>query len=43
MNVGLPGGGEPSSAGHLVFWLVIAAMIAGLLGMIGFFRWKRWL
>ena len=43
MNVGLPGGGEPSSAGHAVFWLIIAAMVAGIVGMIGFFRWKRWL
>ncbi len=43
MNVGLPGGGDPSTAGDTVFWIVIAAMIAGLVGMIGFFRWKRWL
>jgi magnesium transporter len=43
MNIGLPGGGEPTASGHLVFWLIIAAMIAGLVGMIGFFRWKRWL
>jgi magnesium transporter len=43
MNVGLPGGGDPSSAGHAVFWLIIAAMVAGIVGMIGFFRWKHWL
>ena len=43
MNVGLPGGGDPSTASDTVFWLVLAAMIAGLVGMIGFFRWKRWL
>jgi magnesium transporter len=43
MNVGLPGGGDPSTSAHLVFWLVIAAMVAGIVGMIGFFRWKRWL
>jgi len=43
MNVGIPGGGNPDSAGHLVFWLIMAAMAAGLVGMIGFFRWKRWL
>jgi magnesium transporter len=43
MNIGLPGGGEPPASGHLVFWLIIAAMVSGLVGMIGFFRWKRWL
>ena len=43
MNVGLPGGGDPSQASDTVFWIVLAAMIAGLVGMIGFFRWKRWL
>jgi len=43
MNVGLPGGGDPSTSAHLVFWLIIAAMVAGIVGMIGFFRWKRWL
>jgi magnesium transporter len=43
MNVGLPGGGDPLTGGHLTFWLVMAAMIGGLIGMIGFFRWKRWL
>jgi magnesium transporter len=43
MNVGLPGGGEPASAGHVVFWLIIAATIASVVALIGFFRWKRWL
>ena len=43
MNVGLPGGGDPPLASETAFWLIIAAMIAGLVGMIGFFRWKRWL
>ena len=43
MNVGLPGGGEPSSASHLVFWVIIGASVAVVGGMIGFFRWKRWL
>lgn len=43
MNVGLPGGGDPSAASETAFWLIVAAMVAGLLGMIGFFRWKRWL
>jgi len=43
MNVGLPGGGDPPASGHLSFWLIIAVMVAGLFGMIGYFRWKRWL
>ncbi len=43
MNLGLPGGGEPGASSHLVFWLIIAAMLSGIIGMIGFFRWKRWL
>jgi magnesium transporter len=43
MNIGLPGGGDPPSSPTTVFWIIIAAMIAGLLAMIGFFRWKRWL
>jgi magnesium transporter len=43
MNVGLPGGGDPGSASHLVFWLIIAAMIAGLIAMVAYFRHKRWL
>ena len=43
MNVGLPGGGEPASASHLSFWLIIAGTVASVVGLIGFFRWKRWL
>jgi magnesium transporter len=43
MNVGLPGGGDPPVAGEAAFWAIIAAMVAGLVGMIAFFRWKRWL
>jgi magnesium transporter len=43
MNVGLPGGGDPPDANHVVFWVIIAVMIAGILGMVGFFRLKRWL
>lgn len=43
MNVGLPGGGEPPAGGHLAFWVIVAAMIGGIVGMIAFFRYKRWL
>jgi magnesium transporter len=43
MNVGLPGGGDPATASTTVFWIIIAASIGLLAGMIGFFRYKRWL
>jgi magnesium transporter len=43
MNIGLPGGGDPPTSPTTVFWIIIGAMIAGLVGMIGFFRHKRWL
>jgi magnesium transporter len=43
MNVGLPGGGEPASSSTTVFWIIIAASIALVGAMIGFFRYKRWL
>ncbi len=43
MNVGLPGGGEPASGDFTVFWIIIAAMIAGLIAMVAYFRHKRWL
>jgi len=43
MNVGLPGGGDASSGGHLAFWVIMVVMVGGLLGMIAFFRKKRWL
>ncbi len=43
MNVGLPGGGEPATASTHVFWIVIAASIAVVVGMLGYFRHKRWL
>ena len=38
MNVGLPGGGDPGRTGHIVFWIIIAAMVGGIVGMVGFFR-----
>jgi magnesium transporter len=38
MNVLFPGEGTRSA-----FWAILGAMIAALLAMVGFFRWKRWL
>jgi magnesium transporter len=38
MNVLFPGEGTPGA-----FWLIVGVMIAALVAMVGFFRWKRWL
>jgi magnesium transporter len=38
MNVGFPGEGT-----HAAFWIVVGIMVATILGMVGFFRFKRWL
>jgi magnesium transporter len=38
MNVKFPGEGS-----HDAFWTVVGVMIATIVGMVGFFRWKRWL
>jgi magnesium transporter len=43
MNVGLPGGGDPISSSLTVFWIVIAAMIVMLAGMLAYFRKRGWL
>jgi magnesium transporter len=43
MNVGLPGGGDPATASAAVFWLIIAAAAALIAGLLGLFRYKRWL
>jgi magnesium transporter len=43
MNVGLPGGGNPASASLTDFWIVVATSLAVVIGMLGFFRWKRWI
>ena len=43
MNVGIPGGGNPATAPHEVFWFIIAATVVSVVALIGFFRWKRWL
>jgi magnesium transporter len=38
MNVAFPGEGT-----HDAFWVVVGVMIAALIGMVGFFFWKKWL
>jgi magnesium transporter len=38
MNVDFPGEG-----GHAAFWAILGALVVALLGMVGFFRWKKWL
>jgi magnesium transporter len=38
MNVGFPGEGT-----HQAFWVIVGAMVACLVGMVGFFRYKRWI
>jgi magnesium transporter len=38
MNVYFPGEGS-----HEAFWAVLGLLVAALAGMLGFFRWKRWL
>src|SRR5438034_8783145 len=38
MNVDFPG-----FQSHTAFWVIVGAMIATIVGMVGFFRWKRWI
>jgi magnesium transporter len=38
MNVDYPGEGT-----HAAFWILLGALVATLVGMLGFFRYKRWL
>ena len=38
MNVFYPGEGT-----HAAFWAIVAALVATLVGMVAFFRFKRWL
>ncbi|MFL5980998.1 MAG: magnesium transporter CorA family protein [Gaiellaceae bacterium] len=38
MNVGFPGEGS-----HVAFWIIVVAMVATIVAMVGFFRWQRWL
>ncbi|WDT92835.1 magnesium transporter CorA family protein [Thermoleophilum album] len=43
MNVGLPGGGDPAAGPSTSFWIIIGSMVVMLLGMFGYFRYRRWL
>jgi magnesium transporter len=43
MNVGIPGGGDPTTSSHTVFWIILAAMVVMLAGMLAFFRRRGWL
>ena len=43
MNVGLPGGGDPVGGASVSFWAIIGVMLAVLVGMVAYFRYKRWL
>ncbi len=38
MNVDFPGSGTATA-----FWVIVAVMVAVGAGLLGFFRWKRWL
>jgi magnesium transporter len=38
MNVAFPG-----EATSTAFWIILGLMLAAVIGMIGFFRWKKWL
>jgi magnesium transporter len=38
MNVDYPGEGT-----HAAFWIILGALVATLAGMLGFFRYKRWI
>jgi magnesium transporter len=37
MNVNFPGFGT-----HEAFWTIVGVMLVTIVGMVGFFRWKRW-
>jgi len=43
MNVGLPGGGDPQTSNNLHFFMIVGVMLVILLGMVGYFRKRRWL
>jgi magnesium transporter len=42
MNVGLPGGGDPVTSSDTMFWVLIAAMIGLMGGMLYWFRRRGW-
>ncbi len=43
MNVGLPGGGDPPGGASTTFWMIMAVMVAVLVGMASYFRRRGWL
>jgi magnesium transporter len=43
MNVGLPGGGDPDGGIEVSFLLILGLMAALLIGMVVYFRRRRWL
>jgi magnesium transporter len=43
MNVGLPGGAEPSGGTTVSFWVIVGVMVAILVGMVTYFRRRGWL
>jgi magnesium transporter len=43
MNVGLPGGGDPSGGAHAGFWVIVGVMVAVLGGMAAYFRKRGFL
>ena len=38
MNVAFPG-----EDARMAFWIVVAVMFVTIVGMVGFFRWRRWI
>jgi magnesium transporter len=43
MNVGLPGGGDPTAGASMTFWVIVGVMIAVLIGMVAYFRKRGFL
>jgi len=43
MNVGLPGGADPSGGTTVSFWVIVGVMVAILVGMVTYFRRRGWL
>lgn len=43
MNVGLPGGGDPATGTDAHFFVVVGIMLVILVGMVAYFRKRRWL
>ena len=43
MNVGLPGGADPSDGPAVSFWVILGIMVSVLVGMVTYFRRRGWL